>query len=591
MDNNKYSSYEIYGDKPYEEYEQPNGNKKTNKTILLFIIIATVVVLAAIIVSASLIYGNHEYEDDGITYRYEDNTLYVSGDGDMSSLGDDDGHFLAKKLHVKVEDIEAVIIEEGITTIGEDSFFDYKNLVTLELPESLEIIDAGAFWGCESLEDFEFPENLEEIGSMAFYGCNSLTRAFVPTNVSKIASGAFANCGSITNAEISPSILGDSVFEGCPLLRVVAVYGDITSVCASSFKDCESLYAILLTEEITEIGENAFSGCDGMELVEFKGTKKQWESIDVADGNDILDKVNISFGDGTMIERIGNSTNADEKVDNDNDDAPSKSDTSKKTGSSKQLIAKPLSSKSGSGSAYAGLYKLSDGSFETSDGKLKTKLGKAMVLRDGTSMTAEAEYDADPSHDERLMVDNFYRNESLYFSVPYSDIMTGDIYLHDDLKSDEETKQSYNWDPEGFYAGLAFAAIHGDGWKYPLYKNSEYEDLTVRVMYYKKDVEAVFYIYAKFKSSPYEIEALCAADLSSVGNNTQSSGGNNVGEGDIDFSCNRCGGSGDCPTCGGSGYEYKRGSDGIQIKTGCGTCYGSGECPNPNCDNGRVKSN
>ncbi|MGN1116068.1 MAG: hypothetical protein ACI4TH_05845, partial [Candidatus Ornithomonoglobus sp.] len=225
---------------------------------------------------------------------------------------------------------------------------------------------------------------------------------------------------------------------------------------------------------------------------------------------------------------------------------------------------------------------LGGGSFETSDGRLRTQIGKAMVIRDGESMSADAEYVIKKDKKEELIVDNFYRDEVLYFSVPYRRIMSGDLYKHENLKDDSnKTNQRYNWGPQGFNTGTeVFAAVHNGTWIYPLYANSSYEDLTVRVMYYERDVAAVFYIYAEFTTSPYEIEALCAVDLSTAekAEEEPSGGGSSDGGLMLGITCHSCGGSGRCSECGGSGHIYRRGSEGARIKTGCDRCYGSGKC-------------
>ncbi len=162
-------------------------------------------------------------------------------------------------------------------------------------------------------------------------------------------------------------------------------------------------------------------------------------------------------------------------------------------------------------SASAGLYKLSDGSFATTDGRLTAQLGEAMIIRDGETIFSDAEYTVEKDKKEYLDISSFYRSESICFQVSYNKNMTGDLYTIEDLRRDYNSGK-----PSNYTYALAFAVNRDDEWTYPLYKNSDYKDLTVRVMYYEKNVEAVFYIYAEFTSSPYEIEALCAVDLSNA---------------------------------------------------------------------------
>ena len=173
-------------------------------------------------------------------------------------------------------------------------------------------------------------------------------------------------------------------------------------------------------------------------------------------------------------------------------------------------------------SAMTGLYKLSDGSFQTSDGRLTTRMGQAVVLRDGVSYTTEASFlrNSRLSRDE-LWVRDFYRDETLFFCSPASRLMTGDVYTRKDLVQEMGTIGS---DPNFFRSAddfdnytwtLFFGAGHNGEFITPLITQlNQFEDLTVRVMYWDEGVEAVYYIYAAFDSSPYTVEALCAVDLS-----------------------------------------------------------------------------
>ena len=59
------------------------------------------------------------------------------------------------------EGIETVTIPEGVTTIGEQAFYDCKSLKTVKLPESLKAIEDWAFYG-SGLESIVLPKNLQE---------------------------------------------------------------------------------------------------------------------------------------------------------------------------------------------------------------------------------------------------------------------------------------------------------------------------------------------------------------------------------------------------------------------------------------------
>ena len=170
-------------------------------------------------------------------------------------------------------------------------------------------------------------------------------------------------------------------------------------------------------------------------------------------------------------------------------------------------------------SAMAGLYRNADGSFETSDGRLKTQLGRATVLRDGVSCSAAATFQTNESLSrDELWVDSFYRNEALFFCSPMDVLMTGDVYTQKDLTQEASWVNSKEFTSLSQFADyrwtLFFGLGHDGDFITPLLgERNEFQDLTVRVMYYKPGVEAVYYVYAGLDSAPRTMEALIAVDL------------------------------------------------------------------------------
>ena len=173
-------------------------------------------------------------------------------------------------------------------------------------------------------------------------------------------------------------------------------------------------------------------------------------------------------------------------------------------------------------SAMAGLYRNGDGTFETSDGRLKTQLGQAAVFRDGAAYSTGASFqtDEDNARDE-LWVDNYYRNESLYFCTPADAVMTGDVYTLKDLTREESWVHIAEFnavtDFDNYIWQLFLGAGHDGDFITPVVGDAnQFQELLVRIMYWNPGVEAVYYIYAEYDTSPYTVEILAAVDLSAV---------------------------------------------------------------------------
>ena len=92
--------------------------------------------------------------------------------------------------------IRKVIVEPGVTSIGECAFYNCKSITDISLPDGLTGIGFEAFYGCTALAgDLIFPDSLTSIGSAAFYDCTGLTGTLIfPASLTEILPSAFLGC-------------------------------------------------------------------------------------------------------------------------------------------------------------------------------------------------------------------------------------------------------------------------------------------------------------------------------------------------------------------------------------------------------------
>lgn len=62
-----------------------------------------------------------------------------------------------------------------------------------------------------------------------------------------------------------------------------------------AFQNESQIEEVTIPATVVYIGENAFDGCNGITKVIFKGTKEEWEKIDIKDGNDCLTNVTVTY--------------------------------------------------------------------------------------------------------------------------------------------------------------------------------------------------------------------------------------------------------------------------------------------------------
>ena len=137
----------------------------------------------------------------------DDGTLTLSGTGEMNMSGQNDDFGLDKVAGTSAKskwvpevpwkafifDIKKVVIENGITSIGQQEFRRHENLETVELPESVTKIGKCAFYLCKSLTTLDLSNfsNLTSVGGGgtsegAFEG-SGLKRILLPTHLNTIA--------------------------------------------------------------------------------------------------------------------------------------------------------------------------------------------------------------------------------------------------------------------------------------------------------------------------------------------------------------------------------------------------------------------
>lgn len=92
----------------------------------------------------------------------------------------------------------ALLLHDGIMTIGEGAFCGASLKGELRLPRDLEVISHRVFSYCDFSGELVLPKNLYTIGNYAFEGNWRLMGVLeIPENVISIGTGAFCNCSSL----------------------------------------------------------------------------------------------------------------------------------------------------------------------------------------------------------------------------------------------------------------------------------------------------------------------------------------------------------------------------------------------------------
>ena len=199
---------------------------------------------------------------------------------DMKNEDDKESSQLAQIIERNEEALGTavkLVVGDGVTSIGKSAFSGCKNLVSVDLPQSVKTIDDFAFSLCTSLENvnipnrltsigeaaFEqckissviLPESVTSIGDAAFSACSELTTVGIPDGVTSIGYSVFSSCFNLTSIELPTSVmtLGVAAFSNCPMLDTVVLRSPMVLPCdLSTFEDCPQISSICVPAELVE---------------------------------------------------------------------------------------------------------------------------------------------------------------------------------------------------------------------------------------------------------------------------------------------------------------------------------------------------
>ena len=275
----------------------------------------TVMVLALMLLTTTTAWGTVVASGNcgnGVGWKLDsEGTFTIYGNGSM----DDYGNTVVPWISYG-DDIQTVVIEDGVTSISPNSFYDSIALTSVTIGNSVTTIGNYAFWLCSALTSVTIGNSVSTIGNHAFGRCTSLTSVTFPNSVTSIGDGAFQYCSGLTSVTIPNSVttIGNYAFESCTSLTSVTFPNSVSTIGPNAFNNtawydnqpdglvyagkvaykykgtmpegtaieilegtlgitdyafesCTSLTSVTIPNSVTSIGDDAFFECSGLTSV------------------------------------------------------------------------------------------------------------------------------------------------------------------------------------------------------------------------------------------------------------------------------------------------------------------------------------
>lgn len=191
--------------------------------------------------------------------------------------------YFASLICLNGKPVKALVIPEGVTSIGEYAFCNLVAINSVSLPASLTSVGRGAFEDCLLLERVDISDanrwccvEFEDIYSNPLYYGGELylkgskfTALKVDSDVVEIGQHAFVNCTSLKTVDLGYCVkrIGDAAFSGCRSIAKANLGSGVRRVGDEAFRNATAMSQVVIGEMVDVIGHRAFMGCYSLQNI------------------------------------------------------------------------------------------------------------------------------------------------------------------------------------------------------------------------------------------------------------------------------------------------------------------------------------
>lgn len=151
-------------------------------------------------------------------------------------------------------------MSNNITSIGTNAFYNCESLTSISIPKSVTSFSEGSFEGCTSLNKINYLGNVDD-----WVNINFQTPSSNPTYKIK---DLYINGELLTDVKIeSANIINDYAFINCESIQTVEIGNNVTEIGEEAFSGCNALVSIILPYSLNIIHKSIFDKCYNLKTI------------------------------------------------------------------------------------------------------------------------------------------------------------------------------------------------------------------------------------------------------------------------------------------------------------------------------------
>ncbi|MBE6812715.1 MAG: leucine-rich repeat domain-containing protein [Ruminococcaceae bacterium] len=242
--------------------------------------------------------------------------LTLTGTGDMptfvGSPYTDSAHYEKAAWYRFCDSLKTLVIAEGITSVGDYSFYRFSALESITLPDSVQTIGEYAFYDCSAAQELSLSASAA-FEDTTFNGCESLVSLTMHKGTGTMQNFEryedpvwyaktpwYQSSDTFNTLVLEDGIknIGKYAFYGCSHLANITLPADLTVIDSYAFS-YSAIETLLIPDTVIAINDYAFYACYDIENLTMPASAVIYDSKNTFDCPTVK-SVTLTAGTGTM---------------------------------------------------------------------------------------------------------------------------------------------------------------------------------------------------------------------------------------------------------------------------------------------------